>query len=79
MTETTTAATRAKTTKHAASSFGVPDYGIPKFDLPNMEMPKAFREMAEQGVAHAKDTCAQTRVASDQAVLQNTMRPSPKA
>lgn len=74
MTETTTAATKAKTTKDAASSYGLPDYGIPKFDLPNMEMPKAFREMAEQGVAHAKDTYAQASVASDQAVdlLQNT-------
>ena len=56
MTETTTAATKAKTTKHAASSFEMPDYGIPKFempkfDLPNMEMPEAFREMTEKGVA----------------------------
>jgi phasin len=74
MTETTTAAPKAKTTKHAASSFGLPDYGIPKLDASNMEMPEAFREMAEQGVAHAKDTYAQAKAASDQAVdlLQNT-------
>jgi hypothetical protein len=31
MTETTTATTKAKTTKHAAASFERPDYGIPKF------------------------------------------------
>src|SRR5690348_2551545 len=74
MTEATTAATKAKATTHAASSFGMPDYGIPKFCLPNMEMPAAFREMAEKGVAHAKDSYAQAKVASDQAVdlLQNT-------
>ena len=78
MTETTNA-TNAKTTKGAAAAFGLPDYGIPKFempkfDLPNMEMPEAFREMAEKGVAHAKDACAKAKVASDQAadLLQNT-------
>jgi phasin len=70
---------KAKTTKHAASSFGLPDYGIPKFeipkfDLPNMEMPEAFREMTEKGVAHAKDTYAKAKVASEEAadLLQNT-------
>ena len=60
MTETTTAATKVKTAKHAVTSFGVPDNGIPKFeipkfDLPNTEMPEAFREIAEKGVAQAKD------------------------
>jgi phasin len=68
MTETTTAASKAKTT----SSFGMLDYGIPKFempkfDLPNMEMPEAFREMAERGAAHARDTCAKAKVASEEA------------
>jgi hypothetical protein len=46
MTETTTAATKAKTAKRVASPFGLPDYGIPnfempKFDMSNMEMPEA--------------------------------------
>ena len=79
MTETTTAATKAKTTNHAASSFGMPDYGIskfgmPKFDLPNMEMPEAFREMTEKGVAHARDTYAKAKVATEEAadLLQTT-------
>jgi phasin len=78
MTETTTA-TKAKTTKHADSSFDMPDYGIlkfemPKFDLPNMEMPEALREMTENGVAHARDTNAKAKVASEDAsdLLQNT-------
>ncbi|MGO8923740.1 MAG: phasin [Xanthobacteraceae bacterium] len=79
MTETTTAAAKTKTTKHAASSFSLPDYGIPnfempKFDMSNMEMPEAFRDMTEKGVAHAKDTYAKAKVASEEAadLLQNT-------
>jgi phasin len=65
MTETTPAATKATTTKHAASSFDMPEYGIPKFDLPNMEMPEAFREIAEKGIAHARDTYGKAKVASE--------------
>ena len=84
MTETT-AATKAKTTKHAASSFDMPDYGIPKFempkfDLPNMEMPEAFREMAEKGVAQTRDTYAKAKVASEEAadLLENTYETAAK-
>jgi phasin len=79
MTETATATTKAKTTKHAASSFSLPDYGVPnfempKFDLPKMEMPEAFREMAEQGVAHVRDTFAKAKMASEEVadLLENT-------
>jgi phasin len=79
MTETTSAATKVKTTKHAASSFSLPDHGIPnfempKFDMPNMEMPEAFREIAEKGVAQAKDTCEKAKAASEEAadLLENT-------
>jgi phasin len=79
MTETTTAAIKAKTTKHAASSFTLPHYGMPKFempkfDLPNTEMPEAFREMAEKGVPHVRDTNAKAKVACEQAadLLENT-------
>jgi len=79
MTETSTAATKAKTAKHATSPFGLPDYGIPnfempKFDMSNMEMPDAFREMTEKGVAHAKDTYAKAKMASEETadLLQNS-------
>jgi phasin len=63
---------KAKTAKQAASSFAIPDYGIPKFEmpkfgLPNIEMPEAFREMAEKGVAHAMDTNAKAKAASEAA------------
>jgi phasin len=77
MTETTTTATnKAKTTSHAASSVALPDYGMPKFeiDLPNTEMPVAFREMAEKGLSHARDTNAKAKMACEQAgdLFKNT-------
>ena len=79
MTETTIAATKARTTKHTASPFGMPNYGIPKFQMPkfdltNTEMPEAFREMTEKGVAHARETYAKAKVAGDEAadLFQNT-------
>jgi phasin len=72
MTETTTAATKAKTAKHAASPFGLPDYGIPNFEMPkfgmsNMEMPEAFREMADKGIAQAKDNWEKIQAAAEEA------------
>jgi phasin len=79
MTETATAASKAKTMKHAGTPVDIPDYGIPKFempkfDLPNIEMPEAFREMAEKGVERTKDACEKAKVASEQAadLFENT-------
>ena len=40
---------------------------MPKFDLSKMEMPEAFREMAEKGVAQAKDSYEKTQVAGEEA------------
>ena len=65
MNETTTAATKAKTTK-PLPDYGMPKFEMPKFDLPNMEMPEAFRAMTEKGVAHAKDTYAKAKMASEE-------------
>jgi phasin len=64
----TTVTNKAKTTKHAAS------FEIPKFGLPNTEMPEAFREIAEKGVEHVRDTNAKAKVACEQAadLLENT-------
>jgi phasin len=85
MTETTTAAAKAKTTERTASSFTLPDYGMPKFempkfDLPNMEMPAAFRDMAEKGVEQTRDTYAKAKVASEKAadLLENTYEAAAK-
>ena len=77
MTETT-ATNKARTTTHAASSstpdYGMPKFEMPKFGLPNTEMPEAFREMAEKGVAHVRDTNAKVKAACEQVadLLENT-------
>ena len=85
MNETATAATKAKTAKPAASSFGMPDYRMPKFeiakfDLPNMEIPEVFRDMDEKGVAQAKDTCEKAKIAREEAadLLENTYETAAK-
>jgi phasin len=67
MTEHTTGANNAKTAKHTTSPFGVLNYEIPKFDLPKMEMPEAFREMAEKGVAQAKENYEMIQAAAEEA------------
>jgi len=79
MTEASVGISKTKTAKHTNSPSGMPDFGIPKFeipkfDLPNMEMPEAFREMAEQGIAHARDTYAKAKMASEEVadLLKNT-------
>ena len=75
MTEATTGANRPKTAKQTASSFGVHNYDMPKFDLPKMEMPDAFREMAEKGVAQAKDNYEKIQAATVEAteLLKDTL------
>jgi len=65
MTDATTGAN--KTAKHSASPLGMPNYEMPKFDLPEMEMPEAFREMAEKGVAQAKDGYEKIQAAAEEA------------
>src|SRR5208282_1579259 len=72
MTEATVGANKAKTAKHTTAPFGMPNYEMPKFDLPKMEMPKmempeAFREMAEKGVAQAKDNYEKIQAAAEEA------------
>ena len=63
MNETTTGATKAKTGKHITDPFGMSNYEMPK-----MEVPAQFREMTDKGVAHARETCAKAKVASEEAV-----------
>ena len=67
MTEATVDANKAKTAKHTTAPFGMPNYEMPKFDLPKMEMPEAFREMAEKGVAQAKDNYEKIQAAAEEA------------
>jgi phasin len=72
MTEATTA-TNPNTAKHPAPPFG-PSYEIPKFDLPKMEIPAAFRELADKGVAQAKEHCDRIQTAGTEmsAILEET-------
>ena len=67
MTEATTATMQAKTAKHTGPPFGPPTSEIPKIDLPKMEVPAAFRELANQGVAQARDTYEKAKAASEKA------------
>ena len=39
----------------SASAFEMPKFEMPKFEMPKMEVPAAFREVAEKGVAQAKE------------------------
>jgi len=65
MTEPTAATAKTKTAKHTASPFGLPSYEMPKFDLLNAKVPEAFRELAEKGVAQAKENYEKMQAAGD--------------
>ncbi|HEY1475790.1 MAG TPA: phasin [Pseudolabrys sp.] len=47
--------------------FEMPKFEMPKFDMPNVEVPAAFREMAEKGVAQAKESYEKMKTAAEQA------------
>ena len=73
MAEATTAQ-KVKSTKPPAVAFEMPKFELPKFDMPKVEMPAAFRELAERGVAQAKDTYEKMKAAAEEAtdVLETT-------
>ena len=82
MSETTTTAMPPKSKKPVASAapafetpkFELPKFEIPKFGIPPMEVPAAFRELAEKGVAQAKENYEKVKTAAEQAtdVLEET-------
>ena len=61
MNETTTSATKAK----VANQMTDPS-GTSKYQMPKMEVPAEFREMTDKVVAHARDTYAKAKVASEE-------------
>jgi phasin len=73
MAEATTAQ-KVKSTKPPAVAFEMPKFELPNFDIPKVEMPAAFRELAERGVAQAKDTYEKMKAAAEEAtdVLETT-------
>ena len=80
MTEATTTAVNVKIAKPNAAPFSPPNNKIPKFDVPKMEMPEGFREMAEKGIAQAKDTYEKVKAATEEAtdLLKDTYATSAK-
>ena len=70
MTLAATATNQAKIAKNTDSSFGPPNYEMPKLDMPKMEVPPVFRELADKGVAQARDTYEKAKAATEQATNQ---------
>ncbi|HZL31930.1 MAG TPA: phasin [Pseudolabrys sp.] len=60
--------------KFEMPKFEIPKFEMPKFEMPNMEVPPAFRELAEKGIAQAKDNYEKIKSAAEQAtdVLEDT-------
>jgi phasin len=56
------------------SAFEMPKFEMPKFEVPKMEVPAAFREIAEKGVAQAKEQYEKMKTAAENAteVLEET-------
>jgi phasin len=65
---------KAATTAPAASIFEMPKFEMPKFEMPKMEVPAAFREIAEKGIAQARDNYEKMKAAAEEAtdVLEDT-------
>jgi phasin len=70
MTLATTPTNQAKTAKNTGSSFGLPNDETLKLDLPKMEVPPALRDLADQGVAQARDTYEKAKAATEKATDQ---------
>lgn len=65
---------KSKPVAVAASAFEMPKFEIPKFEMPKFEVPTAFREIAEKGIAQAKENYEKVKSAAEQAtdVLEET-------
>jgi phasin len=76
---TATPKAKSKPVAVAAPAFEMPKFEMPKFEMPKFEMPKfevptAFREIAEKGIAQAKENYEKVKNAAEQAtdVLEET-------
>ena len=70
MPETTSAPTtksKPKPVAVSAPAFEMPKFEMPKFEIPKMEVPAAFREIAEKGVAQAKENYEKFKSAAEEA------------
>ena len=58
---------KSKPVATSASAFEMPKFDMPKFEMPKMEVPAAFREVAEKGVAQAKESYEKMKTAAEEA------------
>jgi phasin len=60
--------------KFETPKFELPKFEMPKFEMPTIEVPPAFREVAEKGIAQAKDNYNRIKSVTEQAtdVLEET-------
>ena len=68
----TTQTSKPKPVAVAAPSFEIPKFDMPKFEMPKFEVPKmevpaAFREIAEKGLAQAKENYEKVKSAAEKA------------
>ena len=68
----TTQTSKPKPVAVAAPSFEIPKFDMPKFEMPKFEIPKmevpaAFREIAEKGLAQAKENYEKVKSAAEKA------------
>ena len=73
----TTTTSKAKVVNPAASIaplFAMPKFEMPTFDLSKMQATEAYREVAEKGIAQAKDAYEKIKVGAEDAtkILQDT-------
>ncbi len=76
-TPTTTPKSKPKTAPApapSASIFEMPNFEMPTFEMPKMEVPAAFREIAEKGIAQAKENYEKMKAVAEEAtdVLEDT-------
>ena len=50
-----------------APKFDMPKFEMPKFEVPKMEVPAGFREIAEKGIAQAKENYEKVKTAAEKA------------
>jgi phasin len=74
MPEIETPAVTPKSKQKAAPVATTNVFEMPKFDIPKFEMPTAFRELAEKGIAMAKENYEKVKGAAEEAtdVLEET-------
>jgi phasin len=64
---TATLKSKPKPVGAVAPIFEMPKFEMPSFEMPKMEVPAAFREVAEKGVAQAKENYDKMKRAAEEA------------